>query len=155
MHHSVADQYVVIYAPDEEGYKTDEATVKVTAHSVDNSIPSAGYGVVVHGDLVGGKLQGYAFLIRNGPDPQYAVMLLEKGEQTTLVKPSRSSVIRTGTTPNQLEVRVSGTQLSFYINGQYVTSITDTAELSDTDGRVGFYTSTGGEVAFDDLTVQK
>ncbi|HEX7998656.1 MAG TPA: hypothetical protein VF528_09720 [Pyrinomonadaceae bacterium] len=155
MHHTVADQYVVIYSPDEESYRTEDATVKVTVRSVDNNIPTVGYGIVVHGELVDGKLQGYAFLIKNGPDPKYGVMLLENGEQKTLIKPATSSAIRTGTNPNQLEVRISGSQLSFYINGQYATSITDTADLADTDGRVGFYTSTGGEVAFDDLSVQK
>ncbi len=155
MHHTVADQYVVIYSPDEAAYKTENATVKATVRSVDGNIPTVGYGIVVHGELVDGKLQGYAFLIKNGPDPKYGVMLMENGEQKTVVKPATSSAIRTGTNPNQLEVRISGSQLSFYINGQYATSITDTAELADTAGRVGFYTSTGGEVAFDDLTVQK
>jgi hypothetical protein len=155
MHHTVADQYVVIYSPDEAAYKTEDATVKVTARSVDGNIPTVGYGLVVHGELVDGKLQGYAFLIKNGPDPKYGVMLMENGEQKTLIKPATSSAIRTGTNPNQLEVRISGSQLSFYINGQYATSITDTAGLAGTDGRVGFYTSTGGEVAFDDLAVKK
>lgn len=155
MHHTTADQFVVIYSPNEESYKTDGATVRVTTRSVDGKIPDAGYGLVVHGDLVEGKLQGYAFLIRNTPDPQYAVMMLENGEQSTLVKPTRISAIRTGMTPNQLEVRASGSQLSFYINGQYATSISDTEEFGDTDGRVGFYTSTGGEVAFDDLEVKR
>jgi hypothetical protein len=155
MHHTVADQYVVIYAPDEDVYRTDGSTVRVTVHSVDGNIPEVGYGLVVHGDLVGGKLQGYAFLISNGPEPKYYVALLQNGNQTTLVKPARSSAIRTGTTPNQLEVRINGAQLAFYVNGQYMTSVTDTAELADSDGRVGFYTSTGGEIAFDDLAVQK
>jgi cytoskeletal protein RodZ len=155
MHHTVADQYVVIYSPDEDAYKTEDATVKVTVRSVDSNVPTVGYGLVVHGELVAGKLKGYAFLIKNGPDPKYAVMMLESGVQTTLVKPSSSSAIRTGTNPNQLEVRMKGTQLSFYINGQYATSVTDTAGLADSDGRVGFYTSTGGEIAFDDLSVQK
>ena len=155
MQHKVADQYVVIYSPDEEAYKTEEATAKVTVRSVDGNIPTAGYGLVVHGQLVDGKLQGYAFLIKNGSDPKYGIMLMEDGEQKAVVKPSTSSAIRSGTTPNQLEVRVKGEQLSFYINGQFATSITDTEDFADTDGRIGFYTSTGGEVAFDDLTVQK
>lgn len=155
MHHTVADQYVVIYAPDDAGYRTEDATVKVTVRSVDNNIPVVGYGLVVHGQLVNGKLQGYGFLIKNGPDPQFKVVLMTDGDQTTLVSTSKSSAIRTGTSPNQLEVRISGEQLNFYINGQYATSTTDSGELAGTGGRVGFYTSTGGEVAFDDLSVQK
>lgn len=155
MQHTVAGQYVVIYSPDEEGYRTEDATVKVTVRSVDNNIPTIGYGLVVHGNLVSNKLQGYGFVIRNGPNPQFGIVLMENGDATALVNWSKSSAIRTGTSPNQLEVRISGKQLSFYINGQYATSVTDTAGLADTDGRIGFYTSTGGEVAFDDLSVQK
>lgn len=155
MQHKAADQYVVIYSPDETGYHTEDATVKVTARSVDNNIPSIGFGLVVHGDLVSNKLQGYGFVIRNGPNPQFGVVLMEDGDATAVVNWSKSSAIRTGTSPNQLEVRISGKQLSFYINGQYATSVTDSADLAAKDGRVGLYTSTGGEVAFDDLSVQK
>ena len=59
--------------------------------------------------------------------------------------------IHSGTTPNILEVRIQGAQLSFYINGQYLTRITDTENFRR--GRAGVYTSDSHEVAFDDLSI--
>ncbi|HEX8491921.1 MAG TPA: family 16 glycoside hydrolase [Pyrinomonadaceae bacterium] len=153
MRYTVAGNYVVIYAPDEDGYYTQDATVKVTARSVDGKSPDNGYGLVVHGELKDGKLEDYAFLIVNEEVGGYSVVQHQGSKEVVLVQPSRSSAIRTGTTPNELEVRVKGTQLSFYVNGQYITSVTDTTGYKT--GRVGFYTSNGGEVAFDDLKIEK
>lgn len=153
MHYTVAGNYVVIYGPEEDGYYTQDATVKVTARSVDGKSPDNGYGLVVHGELKDGKLEDYAFLIVNEEVGGYSVVQHQGSKEIVLVQPSRSSAIRTGTSPNELEVRVKGTQLSFYVNGQYITSVTDTTGYKT--GRVGFYTSNGGEVAFDDLKIEK
>ena len=153
MRYTVAGNYVVIYGPEEDGYYTQDATVKVTARSVDGKSPDNGYGVVVHGELKDGKLEDYAFLIVNEEVGGYSVVQHQASKEIVLVQPSRSSAIRTGTSPNQLEVRIKGTQLSFYVNGQYITSVTDTGGYKT--GRVGFYTSNGGEVAFDDLRIEK
>ena len=75
------------------------------------------------------------------------------GNQTTLVPWTKSSVIRPGTSPNQLEVRADGADLSFYINGQYVSRIADTENFKR--GVAGFYTSDTTEVAFDDLEIRR
>jgi hypothetical protein len=153
MRYTTIGYYVVIYGPDEEGYYTQDATVKVSARSVDGKSPDNGYGLVVQGELIDGKLEDYAFLIVNETVGGYSVVQHQGSKEVVLVQPARSSAIRTGTSPNQLEVRIKGTQLSFYVNGQYITSITDTN--GNTTGRVGFYTSNGGEVAYDDLRIEK
>ena len=70
-----------------------------------------------------------------------------------LVDWTPASAIRTGTTPNQLEVRIRDLRLDLYINGQFITSITDDANYRR--GRVGLYSSDASEVAFDDLEVSK
>jgi hypothetical protein len=62
-------------------------------------------------------------------------------------------VIRGGTSPNQLEARIKGDDISFYINGQYVNRITDSENYKR--GVVGFYTSDTDEVAFDDLEIRR
>ena len=64
-----------------------------------------------------------------------------------------SNVIRSGSNSNQIEVRTQGTQLSLYINGQFVKSITDTSNI--TDGSVGLYTTETNEVAFDDMEISR
>jgi len=144
--------YVVIYAPTSD-YDTENATVRVTAKNIDGVSPAAGYGLVVHGVRKDEKLEDYAFLIKSTRSPQYEIVLHKAGSQTALVPWTASSLIRSGTSPNQIEVRIQGSQLSFYINGQYATSITDTANYKR--GRAGFYTSDAHEVAFDDLEINR
>jgi hypothetical protein len=151
--HATKSGFIVIYAPDKAEYKTENATVRVGLRSVDGNPPETGYGLVVHGEKKDGKLEDYAFLISNGPDPKYKIVYHKAGVETKLVDLTSSSAIRTGTSPNQIEVRIKDRKIDLYINGQFITSITDTEEYLR--GRVGLYTSDAGEVAFDDLEISK
>lgn len=145
--------YFVMYAPTND-YDTENARVRVTVHSVDGVSPVSGYGLVVHGvSSPEERLKDYGFLIYTGENPKYEVVLHRSGTETALVAWTGSSTIRTGSSPNQIEVRIKGTQLSLYINGQYATSITDTANFRR--GRAGFYASDAHEVAFDDLQINR
>jgi type II secretory pathway pseudopilin PulG len=150
---AISGRFIVMYAPEKTPYYTKDATVKVGLRSIDGNPPETGYGLVVHGEKKDDKLEDYGFLIYNGPNPKYKIVLHKGGDQTNLIAWTSSSVIRTGTSPNQLEVRISGPKLDFYINGQFITSITDSANYKT--GRAGFYTSDVGEVAFDDLEISK
>lgn len=145
--------YLVMYAPNDE-YQTEDATVKVTTRSVDGVGPSTGYGLIVHGEKSkAGELEDYALLIYTGADPQYEILMHKGGQQTTLVAWTRATAIRSGTNPNQLEIRVKGTELTFYINGQYINRLTDTENFKR--GVAGFYTSDTADVAFDDLEIKR
>ena len=143
--------YFVMYAPGND-YDTENARVRVTVRNVDGVSPTSGYGLVVHG-APEEKLRDYGFLIYTGDNPKYEVVQHKAGTQTELVPFTASSLIRSGTSPNQIEVRIKGAQLSFYINGQYATSITDTANFRR--GRAGLYASDAHEVAFDDLQISR
>lgn len=145
--------YFVIYAPDKPDFKTKDATVRVGARSIDGESPNTGYGLVVHGEMKNDQLEDYAFLIYNGDDPKYKIVDQKAGKDTTLVEWTSFSAIRTGTSPNQLEVRIRERKLDFYINGQFVTSIVDIENYQG--GRVGLYTSDEHEVAFDDLEISR
>lgn len=145
--------YFVIYSPEKDGYKTKDATVRVGTRSIDGESPSTGYGLVVHGEMKNDQLEDYAFLIYNGDDPKYKIVDQKAGKDTTLVEWTSFSAIRTGTSPNQLEVRIRERKLDFYINGQFVTSIVDVENFQG--GRVGLYTSDEHEVAFDDLEISR
>lgn len=145
--------YVLMFAPDKKDYYDENATVRVTMRSVDGSPPNAGYGLLVHGDKSTGKFRDYGFLIYNGDEPKYAIVQHKDSTETKLVNWTSLSAIRTGTTPNQIEVRIRDRRLDFYINGQFVTSITDSESFLT--GRVGFYSSDTGEVAFDDLEISR
>lgn len=145
--------YIVMYAPSDD-YSTEDATVKVTARSVDGSVPSSGFGLMVHCLQSKTKqLEDYALLIYPSTTPEYEVIMHKAGVQSTLVPKATSNAIRPGTSPNQLEVRIKGDELTFYVNGQYLTRITDGANFRR--GRAGLYTSDVTEVAFDDLEIER
>jgi hypothetical protein len=145
--------FVVMYAPSDD-YNTENATVKVTARSVDGGVPSAGFGLMVHCVQSKSKrLEDYALLIYPGDEPEYQIIMHKDGNQSSLVDRTKSSAIKSGSTPNVLEVRIRGNELSFYANGQYLTRITDSENFRR--GRAGLYTSDIHEVAFDDLVIDR
>jgi hypothetical protein len=145
--------YLVMYAPSDE-FKTQDATTRVTARSVSGTPATTGFGLIVHGEKSqGGALEDYALLIFTGSEPQYEIIKHKAGAQTTVVPWTKSKIIRTGTNPNQLEIRARGLELTFYINGQYVDRITDTENFRN--GVAGLYTSDTAEVAFDDLEIKR
>lgn len=145
--------YIVMYAPDRADYYDENATVRVTVRSVDGESPDSGYGLLVHGARENNQFRDYGFLIYSGTSPKYAIVQHKNSSETKLVNWTPTSTIRTGTTPNQLEVRIRDRRLDFYINGQFVTSITDSGDFLR--GRVGFYSSDTDEVAFDDLEISR
>jgi hypothetical protein len=143
--------YLVMYAPAE--YNTANATVSVTARSVDGTPPLTGYGLIIHGEKKGDKLEDYALLIYTGDETKYQIIKHKDGDQKVVVPWTKSSVIRSGTNPNRLEIRARNTDISFYINGQYVDRITDSENFKN--GVAGLYTSDVVEVAFDDLEIKR
>jgi hypothetical protein len=151
---SASGKYLVRYAPDRSEYQSENATVRVGTRSIDGDVAATGYGLLVHGYTTKeGQFEDYGFLISNGDSPKYRIILHRGGKESTIVQPTTSTTIRTGTTPNQLEVRIRDLKMDFYINGQFVTSIVDEAGFRK--GLVGFYTSGPGEVAFDDLEINR
>src|ERR1700752_117901 len=145
--------FVVMYAPTED-YTTENSTVKVTARSVTGGVPSAGFGLMVHcAQSKTKQLEDYALVIYPSDDPEYEVIMHNNGNQTSMVSKTKSSAIHSGSSPNVLEVRIKGTELSFYINGQYLTRITDKENAKR--ARAGLYTSDIEEVAFDNLEITR
>ena len=145
--------FIVMYAPSDD-YSTENATVKVSARSVDGTVPSDGFGLLVHGgSSKTKKIEDYVLLIYPGEEPQYQIIMHKDGNQSELVPRTKSNAIRSGSSPNELEVRIKGLELSFYANGQYLTKITDSANYRQ--GRAGFYTSDATDVAFDNLEIDR
>jgi hypothetical protein len=144
--------FVVMYAPNDT-YNTENAKVSVTARSVDGGVPSAGFGLMVHGSLKGGKLEDYALLIYPSTEPEYQIIMHKDGTQSSLVDRTKSSTIKPGSAPNELEIRIKGNELTFYVNGQFLNRITDRENYRR--GRAGLYTSDIHEVAFDDLSIDR
>jgi hypothetical protein len=153
-HMSSKDQtYIVIYAPSDE-YTTENATVKVTARSVDGAVPSNGFGLMVHcGYSRAKKLDDYALLIYPSEEPEYEIIMHKDGTQSSLVARTKSAAILPGTSANKLEIRIKGSELSFYANGQFLTRINDVENYRN--GKAGFYTSDVPNVAFDNLEIDR
>jgi hypothetical protein len=148
---AVPGRYVVEYAPKETPYYTKDASIKVTVRSIDGKSPRYGYGIVVHGELKNKQLEDYGFLIRTDDNPAFATVLHKDGKETYIHGWTSSPVIYTGTNSNQIEVRTKDQTMSFYVNGQLLDSIEDTAGFKT--GRVGVYTSDTNDIAFDDLQI--
>ncbi|MFN2512193.1 MAG: hypothetical protein ABR568_12220 [Pyrinomonadaceae bacterium] len=145
--------YLVMYAPSSD-FATENATVRVTTRSVDGTGPTSGYGLIVHGQKSpSNELEDYALLIFTGDEPRYQVVMHKGGNQKALVPWTKSALILSGTSPNQLEIRTKGDQLRFYINGRYLTRITDNENPKR--GVAGLYTSETSEVVFDDLEITR
>lgn len=145
--------FVVMYAPSND-YSTENATVKVTARSVDGSVPSAGFGLMVHGvQSRAGQLEDYALLIFPSDEPEYQIIMHKQGNESIVGERTKSTAIKSGSAANQLEIRTKGAELSFYVNGQFLKTITDRENFRR--GRVGFYASDVFEVAFDDLQIER
>ena len=145
--------FVVMYAPSDD-YNTENATVKVTARSVDGEAPSAGFGLMVHcAQSKAKQLEDYALLIYPSDEPQYEIVKHKDGVQSSVVTRTKSSALRSGSAPNLLEVRIRNAELSFFANGQFLTKINDTENYKH--GRAGLYTSDVHEVAFDDLSINR
>lgn len=145
--------YLVMYAPSGD-YNTEDAKIRVTTRSVDGTSPASGYGLVVHGaKSKDDQLEDYGLLIYTGDEPQYQIVAHKEGQQKSLVPWTKSSVIRPGTSPNQLEIRTQNDGLSFYVNGRYLTRIPDSENFKR--GVAGLYTSDTVEVAFDDLEIER
>ena len=152
---SKAGTFVVMYAPpNDNNYSTENATVKVTARSADGEVPASGFGLLVHcAQSKTNQLEDYGLLIYPGTEPEYEIVKHKNGTQSPVVTKTKSSAIQSGSTPNLLEVRIRGTELSFYANGQFLTRITDTENFKH--GRAGLYTSDIHEVVFDDLSINR
>ncbi len=145
--------FVVMYAPSDD-YNTENAIVSVTARSVDGGVPSAGFGLMVHClQTKARKLEDYALLIYPGDEPEYEIIMHKEGNQSSLVTKTKSNALRSGSAPNKLEIRIKGAELSFYANGQILTTISDRENFRR--GRAGLYTSDIHEVAFDDLSINR
>jgi hypothetical protein len=150
---SKAKSFLVMYAPNDQ-YNTENATVRVTTRSVEGNGPSTGYGLIIHGEKSKtGELEDYALLIYTGSDPQYEIVKHKDGNQTTVIPWTKTRALRSGTSTNQLEIRAKGSELTFYINGQYVDRITDTENFKR--GVAGLYTSDTHDIAFDDLEIER
>lgn len=128
-----------------EEHAVSDFILEVTARKV-GGMDNWGYGVVY-------RLQdidnAYEFGVSgNG---MYYVGKTSKGDYKDLVPWTTSDAVQLGDGgTNRLRVECRGAECSFFVNGAYLTSVTD---YTFSSGRFGFLDFHGVEAAFDDLKV--
>lgn len=140
--------FVLAAKPD---YKTENATTKVTVKNVNNEKSALGFGLIIHSNPVPLR-QDYAFLI-DSVNKKYRIVRHIPGDEIPVVNWTRSSVIKSGTDENTLEIRDENKTMNFYINGESVKSLPNTDGYSG--GVTGLYSGDGIQIAFSNLEISK
>jgi|GEM_PF-1494697 len=134
-----------------KGYKTKNASVKLTLRNIDNRVSTLGYGLVFHSDPQV-LTSDYAFLIRSD-NQKYRIVRHNNRKEITVINWTRSSAIKAGSKANDLEIRSNGRDTSFYINGKFIRTEKRLTGLSF--GVAGIYTSGDAPIGFSYIEYRK
>ena len=140
--------YVLVSRPE---YKTENAITTVTVKNINNANSVLGYGLVVHSNPVP-LTQDYAFLI-NSANKKYRVVRHSPGAEKDVVNWTTSTAIKDGTQENVLEIRDQNKKMGFYINGQLVTTVSNTDGYEG--GVPGLYSGDAVSIAFTNFEVKQ
>lgn len=143
------DYYYVILGTTSD--KTENATTKVSVRNINEEPSSLGFGLIVNSNPKP-LVQDYAFLI-DSENKKYRVVRHQPGKETDVIGWTSSSAIKDGNDENMLEVRDENSQMNFYINGQFITSVKNTDGYRG--GVLGLYAGDAVRVAFSNLQTNK
>lgn len=129
-----------------------------------NYIPSANYAIEIGAKHYDGTNEhgygirfaasdwdnSYALNITN--NGYYRVSKTERGRYSTLIDWTYSSTLSQGSSTNKLEVRVYSTYVDIYINGQYITRVSNFSRFGNYAGLEVYNNQT---IYFDDLLIRK
>lgn len=133
-------------------FKTWNATTTVTARNVNGTPTNLGYGLLIHSDTTVALAKDYAFLIDSNKQ-SYRIAQHQNSKETTLVSWTKFPAIRSGTQTNEIQVKDANGKMSFFINGQFATSVDDSVKYKD--GVTGIYSSDAVQIAFSNLQLGK
>ena len=137
--HVEAPQAVVVWSPDSAA--KGNFTLKGTFHLMEPSGHTNYYGLMFGGSNLDGPKQDYMYflvaqdgswLIKHRADDATTHSIVPKTMHAAVKKPSGS-----GSTPNDLEVRVVGDKIDYVVNGTVVHSMTRGPNGPRTDGIFG------------------
>ena len=146
-----ANYYYVLVTANSE-FDTYDASTKITVRNVNGSPTNSGYGILIHSDIKSPLIRDYGFLIDSAKQ-SYRVVQHANLKESVLVQWTRLPAIRSGTQTNELEVRDSNGKMSFYVNGQFATTVEDSNKFKD--GVYGLYVSDAIPIAFSNLQIGK
>lgn len=142
--------YVLVTAG--KTFKTSNASTKLIARNVTGKETRLGYGVLIHSDPNVALSKDYGFLI-DASKQSYRVVQHTANKESEVVGWTRFPAIRSGTQTNEIEVRDQNGKMSYFINGQFATTVNDTANFKD--GVFGLYVSDAVPIAFSNLQLAK
>ncbi len=147
---STQDNYYYVFIFKE--FPTYDASVKVTVKNESGRKTVFGYGLVVNSHPTRILTKDYAFLIDSNSG-EYRVVKHTNQAENDIVKWTDSQLIKKGSQPNDLEVRIYGTKMDFYINNEFVRTVTDSNDYKE--GVAGVYTSDQVPITFTNLELRK
>jgi hypothetical protein len=153
LHAADATQFVAVGVP--LGQDLDDGVVSATFRKTGGP-PGGGYGLILRDQgpqpRDGANQDAHAYVFEAGDLGEFGVWRRDGDHWVDLVPWTRSNVVWSGGSPNDLTVRAIGPRLTFTINGVQVAAVEDDALAS---GGVGIFV--GGdynEVALDHFAVQ-
>ena len=133
-------------------YKTTNASTKVTVKNVNGTSTPLGYGLLIHSDPNVALAKDYVFLI-DSTTQSYRIATHLSNKENPVIKWTSFSAIRSGTQPNDIEVKDENGKMTLYINGKMATTLQNTTNYKD--GIVGIYAGDGIPIAFSNLKLGK
>jgi hypothetical protein len=143
--------YYVLVTPKKD-FRTDNATTRVKARNTTGEATTYGFGLLIHSDSTTPLTKDYSFLI-NSESRKYRIARHTDKDEKTVVEWTYSAAIKSGTEENVLEVQDEGGKMSFYVNGDFLTTYVDNYGYKS--GVAGLYVSDAVPVAFSGLEVRK
>lgn len=147
---SKVENYYYILMTRNNNFITSDATTKVTVRNVDDKFARYGFGLVVRANPAASTR--YAYLI-DTLKQSYRIVLHTNNKENTVINWTKSDAILKGTQANELKVSDKNGTMTFYINGQSITTVKDSTGLKS--GVAGIYTSGAVPIAFSNLQITK
>lgn len=132
-------------------HKTENSTTKLSVRNIANGTNSLGYGLIIHSNPVPLQ-QDYAFLI-DSKTQRYRIVTHKPQKEENVVSWTKSTSIKQGTLENVLEVRDENGLMSFYINGDFITSLRNSEGFKE--GVAGIYVGGASPVGFSNFEIRK
>ncbi len=144
--------YYVVQVTGDKDFKTWNATTTVTVRNVNGTPTNLGYGILIHSDSKVALAKDYAFLV-DSTKQSYRIAQHQTNKETNLINWTKFPALRSGTQTNELQVKDENGKMTFFINGQFATSVNDSHNFKD--GVTGIYVSDAVPIAFSNLQLGK
>lgn len=147
---SKLENYYYVLMTRNNDFLTSDATTSVTVRNIEGKFARYGFGLVVK--AVPANSTRYAYLIDTSKQ-LYRIVLHTNNKENTVVNWTKTAAIKTGTDANILKVEDKNGTMTFYINGQLITTVKDSTGLKN--GVAGIYASGAVPIGFSDLQITK